>query len=93
MKSFKSVSTGVLLLLFIGWPVLISGTRQQGRNIVEAAITTHTAPPVSIPLSPEELSELEANSLYDSMRLKRLGLTKKAFFYMEIGRASCRERV
>jgi hypothetical protein len=81
MKSFKSVSTGVLLLLFIGWPVLMSGTRQQGRKIVEAVITTPAAPPVSIPLSPDALSELEAISLYDSMRLKRVGLTKKAFLF------------
>lgn len=82
MKSVKSVSTGVLLLLLIGWPVLLSGTRQQGRKIVEATVTTPVvAPPVSIPLSPEVLSESEANALYDSMNLKRAGLTKKAFMF------------
>jgi hypothetical protein len=80
MKFSKSVSAGVLLLLLIGWPVLMSGTRQQGLKIVTAD-STIAEPPVSIPLSPEALSELEAISLYDSMRLKRFGLTKKAFLF------------
>ncbi len=80
MKFSKSVSAGVLLLLLIGWPVLMSGTRQQGLKIVTAD-STIAEPPVSIPLSPEKLSELEAISLYDSMRLKRFGLTKKAFLF------------
>jgi hypothetical protein len=80
MKFSKSVSAGVLLLLLIGWPVLMSGTRQQDLKIV-AADSTIAEPPVSIPLSPETLSELEAISLYDSMRLKRFGLTKKAFLF------------
>jgi len=81
MKFLKSVSAGVLLLLFVGWPVLMSGTRQQGRKTVEAATATPSAPPVSTPLSPEMLSELEAISLYDTMHLKRLGLSKKAFLF------------
>lgn len=81
MKSFKSVSAGVLLLLLVSWPVLMSGTRQQGRENAEAVITTSAAPQVSTPLSSESLSELEAISLYDSMRLKRFGLTKKAFLF------------
>jgi hypothetical protein len=82
MKSFKSVSTGVLLLLFIGWPAFMSGTRQQVREIVEAApVTTPTASPGSIPVTPEMLLEQEANSLYDSMHLKRAGLAKKAFLF------------
>ena len=80
MKFSKSVSAGVLLLLLIGWPVLMSGTRQQDLKIV-AADSTVAEPPVSIPLSPEKLSELEAISLYDSMRLKRAGLSKKAFLF------------
>lgn len=81
MKFSKSVSAGVLLLLLLGWPVLMSGTRQQGLKTLEAANTATAVPPVSIPLSPEALSELEAISLYDSMRLKRIGLAKKAFLF------------
>jgi hypothetical protein len=59
----------------------MSGTRQQGRENPDAANTKAAVPPVSLPLSPEALSEQEAISLYDSMRLKRVGLTKKAFLF------------
>jgi len=81
MKSLKSVSAGVLLLLFAMWPVLISGTAKRGLKTVEAATSSPAVPPVSTPLTPEMLSELEAISLYDSMHLKRVGLTKKAFLF------------
>jgi hypothetical protein len=59
----------------------MSGTRQQGRKTVEAVNITSSAPPVSVPLSTELTSEMEAISLYDSMHLRRAGLTKKAFLY------------
>jgi hypothetical protein len=81
MKSLKSVSAGVLLFLFAMWPVLMSGTGKQGQKTVEAVTSTTAAPKVSTPLTPEMLSELEAMSLYDSMQLKRAGLTKKAFLF------------
>jgi hypothetical protein len=68
-------------LLLVGWPVMISGTNKQDRKTVEAATITQPAPPVSTPLSVEDLVTLEANSLYDSMRLKRAGLSKKAFVF------------
>jgi hypothetical protein len=81
MKSLKSVSAGVLLFLFAMWPVLMSGTAKQGQKTVESATTSTAVPPISTPLTPEMLTELEAISLYDSMHLKRAGLTKKAFLF------------
>ncbi len=68
-------------MLLVGWPVMISGTNKQDRKTVEAATITQPAPPVSTPLSVEDLMTLEAKSLYDSMRLKRAGLSKKAFVF------------
>lgn len=68
-------------MLLVGWPVMISGTNKQDRKTVEAATIAQPAPPASTPLSVEDLVALEANSLYDSMRLKRAGLSKKAFVF------------
>jgi hypothetical protein len=79
MKFLKSVSAGALLLLFVAWPVLMSGTRKQSRKTGE--VVTTTAIPDSISLTPDMLLETEATSLYDSMHLKRAGLNKKAFLY------------
>jgi L,D-transpeptidase catalytic domain. len=43
--------------------------------------TPVVAPPVSSPLSPDALLELEAIALYDIMKLRRAGLTQKAFLF------------
>lgn len=82
MKPFASISFGVLLLLFTGWPVLISGTRQQARQ-PEPAVTTPPPPaPAAVAApSPDAVLEQEAYALYDSMQLRRAGLSKKAFLY------------
>jgi len=82
MKPFASISFGILVVLFTGWPVLISGTRQQARKPVPVVNTTPPppAPAIAAP-SPVALVEQEAYALYDSMKLRRAGLSKKAFLY------------
>ncbi len=76
---------GILLLILS--PVLISGTSKP-TIIVEPALTI-TSPevssaPIALPASGAPISNsnklvAEAHALYDSMKLRRVGLSKKAF--------------
>jgi L,D-transpeptidase catalytic domain len=77
IRPLKSVSTGSLVLLLLTAPVLISGTRSSLKEETPAINTT-------IPLSPaakssKQLILEEAMVIYDSMNLKRFGLSEKAF--------------
>jgi hypothetical protein len=82
----KSVSAYIGIFLLILSPVLISGTSTPA-TIVEtiAAVTTPVAPgSVAISITSAEISNsskliAQANVLYDSMKLRRVGLSKKAF--------------
>jgi hypothetical protein len=85
-KPYKSVSIGSLLCLFFSWPVLISGTRnvEEGKQEITTIIST-TSPAVSIIKPAAQLLLEESNALYDSIQLKKWGLSKKAFEYAWIG--------
>jgi hypothetical protein len=80
-KPFKSVSVGSLLCLFFSWPVLISGTHKQDENKEPTTITSTTSSAVTVIKSASQLLLEEADALYDSMHLKKWGLSKKAFEY------------
>lgn len=78
---FKSVVFVSLLCLFLVLPAL-SGTHQQTVDnpaVAIAAISSTIA--ANAPKTSSELVLSEADVLYDSMRLKRVGLTRKAFEY------------
>lgn len=87
-RPLKSVSTYIGLFLLIISPVLISGTSKQSGHISAAvaspalpvslttAITTNST--VNVAVSSNKLTT-EAHLLYDSLKLKRVGLSRKAF--------------
>jgi hypothetical protein len=80
-KPFKSVSVGSLLCLFFSWPVLISGTHKQDESKETPTIISTTSSAVTVIKSASQLLLEEADALYDSMHLKKWGLSKKAFEY------------
>ncbi len=81
-RPFKSVSSASLLIMLLVSPTLISGTRSSDD-------ASATLPPVNnlnaSVKSEKELVHDEAVSLYDSMRLQRFGLSRKAFEYAFYG--------
>ena len=84
-RSLKSVSAAGLLCLLLISPVLISGTGDPYAKIT----LTHSA---TLRKSANELVREEAGILYDSMKLKRFGLTKKAFVFAYQGYKHLREK-
>ena len=76
-RPFRSVSSASLLLLLVASPILISGTKSKvpGNNAVDSAAISFSAGFKSA----KDLIVNEAYALYDSMKLKRFGLSKKAF--------------
>lgn len=77
IRPLKSVSTGSLVLLLLTAPVLISGTRSSLKEETPVINTTSTLSPVA--KSSKQLILEEAMVIYDSMNLKRFGLSEKAF--------------
>ena len=88
-RPLKSVSVYVGIFLLIISPVLISGTsNQQATSVIEATVPVTLSPVVAVP--PVSIAKAikapsvnavvaEAHALYDSMKLRRVGLSKKAF--------------
>lgn len=77
IRPLKSVTTGSLVLLLLTAPVLISGTRSSIKEETTAINTTTTLSPAA--KSSKQLVHEEAMVIYDSMNLKRFGLSEKAF--------------
>jgi len=83
-RPLKSVPMYVGILLLILSPVLISGTSRP-TLVVQPASTPAVAPaPVTVaapasPISKSYKLVAEAHALYDSLKLRRAGLSKKAF--------------
>ncbi|MBL0132593.1 MAG: murein L,D-transpeptidase catalytic domain family protein [Chitinophagaceae bacterium] len=77
IRPLKSVTTGSLVLLLLTAPVLISGTRSSIKEETPAINTTTTLSPAA--KSSKQLVHEEAMVIYDSMNLKRFGLSEKAF--------------
>ena len=88
-RPLKPVSIYIGIFLLIISPVLISGTSTQPEFMAVESSTVPvtiaiTAPTVTITPSAFEVSnstklEAQAHALYDSMKLRRVGLSKKAF--------------
>jgi len=95
--NFRSISFKSILCFFIAAPALISSTHSE-----QAELPLHilyVPPAVTIGNSATDALIVEAGSMYDSLRLKKFGLTKKAFEYawkgykhlLESGRVSNKE--
>jgi hypothetical protein len=81
-RPFKSVSLGGVLFFFAMYPVLIAGTHQSENAAVETTpVTISPGPVVAVAASPVDIIQEEANNIYDSMHLKKTGLSQKAFVY------------
>ncbi|MGZ5133565.1 MAG: murein L,D-transpeptidase catalytic domain family protein [Flavitalea sp.] len=86
-RPLKSVPAYLGMFLLVLSPVLISSTAEKVSEVVtpvvstsETAIAVNVHPPVaSVPVSNSLKLIAQANALYDSMKLKRSGLSKKAF--------------
>ena len=84
-RPLKSLSAAGLLCLLLISPVLISGTDDPfAKNTLLSSVTSLK--------SANELVREEAGILYDSMKLKRFGLTKKAFVFAYQGFKHLKER-
>ncbi len=84
-RPLKSVTAASLLCLLLISPVLISGTDDPyAKNILVSS--------ASLLKSANDLVRDEAGALYDSMKLKRFGLSKKAFVFAYQGYKHLRER-
>jgi len=76
-RPFRSVPSASLLFLLVASPILISGKKSSdsGDNTTQSAVISISAGIKSA----KELIVDEAYALYDSMKLKRFGLSKQAF--------------
>src|SRR4030095_5743940 len=82
-RPLNSVSTYVGILLLIVSPMLMSGISKQESMVstqssVTLAASVISSTPLAVVAAPNKLIA-EAHSLYDSMKLMRVGLSKKAF--------------
>ncbi len=77
-RPFRTVSFS-LLIIFVVSPVLISGTFKRVENL--PVVMLYKPADVTVVKSARVLLMEEGASLYDSMQLRRVGLTKKAFEY------------
>lgn len=75
----KSVSTYIGILLIVLSPILISGTSKQEASVIAPVVVTTSGATPSINISTSGKLSAQADALYDSMKLKRAGLSKKAF--------------
>lgn len=82
-RNFRSVSFKSILCFFVAAPALMSVTHSRLSNEVPAVILS--IPPAitisDIATSVKEEIFVEADSIYDGMKLRKFGLTKKAFEY------------
>lgn len=77
-RPLKFVPAYIGVFLLVLSPVLISGTSRQETVIVEPIATVINSIPSETITNSNKL-QVQANGLYDSMRLKRVGLSRKAF--------------
>jgi hypothetical protein len=83
-RNFRSVSFKSLLCFFVAAPALMSGTHSEPSN--NSPVTILYIPPaatlsdVAKTVAKEEVL-IEADSVYDGMKLKKFGLTRRAFEY------------
>lgn len=84
-RTYRKMSMGVLLCFFAVSPVISAGTDEE---VKEPAAVISTAAPVRIPAvasehvkTAAELFEAEAVGMYKEMKLKKWGLSIKAFEY------------
>ncbi len=80
-RPFKSVSLGSLLCCLAVSPMLMSGSRQQAPVNQVSTLIIYTSPEVEGIRTVANVLTQEADNLYDSIRLKRFGLARKAFEY------------
>ena len=82
-RNFRSVSFKTILCFFVTAPALMSVTHSRFSN--EAPVVTLTIPPATmisdLATSSKDEIYVEADSIYDGMKLRKFGLTKKAFEY------------
>ena len=79
-RPFKSVSLGGLLFFFAMYPVLISGTHRTYTEPGEVITTPSVTPaPVVVEKSAAQILQDESDAMYDSMQLKKYGLSEQAF--------------
>jgi L,D-transpeptidase catalytic domain len=84
MRPLKSVSTTGLIAMLLIAPVLISGNRPENP---EKKMPFFAAPAVALASVPEAIKSTreiiieEAQTVYEGMNLKRVGLSEKAFTY------------
>ena len=76
-RPFKSVTTAGLVCLLMIAPVLISGTYSGEAGTTSSTVTNDHS--TSLQKTAKELLQEEARILYDSMNLRRAGLSIKAF--------------
>ncbi|MBC7829077.1 MAG: murein L,D-transpeptidase catalytic domain family protein [Chitinophagaceae bacterium] len=67
------------ILLIVLSPILISGTSKQEASVIAPVVVTISGATPSINISTSGKLSAQADALYDSMKLKRAGLSKKAF--------------
>lgn len=84
-RTYRKMSIGVLLCFFAVSPVITTGTEDE---VKETARVITSAAPVRMPAiasahvkTAAELFEAEAVDMYNEMKLKRWGLSAKAFEY------------
>lgn len=76
-RSLKSVSAAAMLLLLLILPSFISGSGNKHSTVLKNNTGSFTA---SVKSKAAQLA-LQSYSLYDAMKLKKYGLSKKAFEY------------
>ncbi|HEY1201480.1 MAG TPA: murein L,D-transpeptidase catalytic domain family protein, partial [Niastella sp.] len=84
-RTYRKMSMGALLCFLAVSPVITSGTDEE---VKEPAVVISTAAPVRMPAvasahvkTAAELFEAEAEGMYKEMKLKKWGLSIKAFEY------------
>lgn len=77
-RSLKSVSIFIVIFLLVLSPVLISGTSKQEVSMVAPVVSVVSPVPAVTVINSNKLI-VQAHAMYDSMKLKRVGLSRKAF--------------
>src|SRR6266700_7322864 len=80
-RPFKSVSFSGLLCCLIASPMIMSGTYKQVAENNKSTLVIYTSPEIAGIRTADMLLMEEADKMYDSIRLKKYGLNRKAFEY------------
>jgi len=76
-RPLKSVSVNIGICLLVLYPVLISGTSKNEAILIPASTVNHSTSTFAGSNSNALIAQ--SHALYDSMKLNRMGLSKKAF--------------